>query len=106
MKRILPALGVPLLLTAALSDTPASKPLSPNRSPMAPHNYQQGDSISRAYMVFGLRTDANGMVFTSQYGAVLPVPSQPHLIFNPDNAPRISVPSAPPLTLPSTPKQK
>ncbi len=48
-----------------------------------PPVYGPGDGIPHSYTVYGLRTGPGGMAFTNRNGAVLPVPSDPHVITGP-----------------------
>ena len=101
MRRLLPALSIPIILTTALVQTPLAAPITITPAPYVhrglPHRpqFSPSDFLPHSYMVYGLKIGPNGMIFTDRRGNALPVPSQPHIITNPETAPRISVPSLP-----------
>ena len=128
MKRSIPALAVPLALTAVLvqgdgHSLPAN-PLFPDATqvysstpkvltspqaqnlfrvrPSTPYRYGPGDSLPHAYMVFGLRTSPSGMAFTDENGTVL-MTAQPKVI----NGPFVSTPPhvSPPYPAPKIPQK-
>jgi hypothetical protein len=121
MKRSIPAFGVPLFLATALMQSdghsPQAAPLildagqaysltllpTPKTlTPPSPHRYGPGDSLPRAYTIFGLQTGPRGMAFTDENGKIL-IMAHPQIITGPFVSAHLLLP--PPFTAPKRPQK-